>query len=490
MKTCRPDRRPGRWAMSPPLAALLLLGGCAGHPVRTPVTSLPPAFEASYPGIEGEQAPDRWWDLFGDPQLTHLIETALISAPDARRAVAVLAQAQAERRRALSDYDPQGSLSASATRQHATISGLGAAGAGGALPTTIGGTTTTYNLGFSPSWELDLFGRRAAAATAANADLEAARFDHDAARQSLSAAVAANLFEARGLAVQRDQARETSRIAHEFAAIGAQRAAAGIGSRADAAALAADAASSDADVVSLDSALAVSRRSLLVLIGRGGDRLETLAIDARLGPPPRLPRTAPADLLARRPDVRATEARLRSAIGTLKLDRLALLPTINLLPGASKTDIKGAAGYGTSIWSIAAGLTLPILDRRRLLAGIQVQDARVEQAVIAYEAAVQGAYGEAESRLTTLAADQTRLGQLAEAETQARAAFDAQSLGYRAGIVDLTTLLTSERTWRASLNVLNALKATALRDAVDTIKALGGGWTPHDDTRTVAEARP
>ncbi len=476
------------------LFAPILLAACAVHPVRAPVAGLPGSFEAplsqaSTPLMVPVESLDRWWDLFDDPQLAALIDRALVSAPDARRALAVLAEAEAERGRALADYDPQGALSASVTRQHAKLSGLGAISGGGGTVRTVGGDTTVTDTGFSPSWELDLFGRRGAARVSANADLAAARFDREAARQSLAASVANTLFEARGDAIRLEEARVTGRIARDLAGVGAKRVAAGIGSRADAAALAADAATADADILSLSAALAISQRSLLVLIGRAGDRLDTLPIAARLPAAPGLPHIAPADLLARRPDVRAAEARLRSATGQLRLDQLALFPTINLIGNAATTKIGGPAGYGTSLWSIAAGLTLPILDRKRLLAGIRVQDARTEQTVIAFEVAVQQAYGEAETRLTAFSADQARLERLAEAEGQSHAAFTARNLGFRAGVIDLTTLLAAERTWRANLQAFSELQAITLRDAVDTFKALGGGWTPPAAGLASAEAR-
>ena len=57
--------------------------------------------------------------------------------------------------------------------------------------------------------------------------------------------------------------------------------------------------------------------------------------------------------------------------------------------------VESPLGYTSKLWSIGVGLTLPLLDRPRLLAEIHAQDARAEQAVIAYETAIQQAYGEA-----------------------------------------------------------------------------------------------
>jgi outer membrane protein TolC len=104
----------------------------------------------------------------------------------------------------------------------------------------------------------------------------------------------------------------------------------------------------------------------------------------------------------------------------------------------------------------------------------RAQRARAEQAAIAYEKAVQTGFGEAQNQLATYAADRARLGLLIEAEARARHAFDGQNAGYRAGVVDLTALLTAERTWRSSRNALSMLRATTLSDGVNVFRALGG----------------
>jgi outer membrane protein TolC len=292
--------------------------------------------------------------------------------------------------------------------------------------------------------------------------------------------VATNLFEARGLSLQLAEARDNLRVARDLADIGERKAKAGIGADVDADSLIADRATAQANVVQLEAQLAVSRQTLLVLLGRAGAPPDGLATDDALGPPPAVPQTMPATLLVRRPDIVQAEARLRSAMGTLRLDSLALLPKLSLQPSASISAIAGPAGYTTSLWSVAAGVVMPVFDRARLLAEVRGQRARAEQAAIAYEKAVQTGYGEAQNQLATYAADRARLGLLVEAEARAHHAFDGQNAGYRAGVVDLTALLTAERSWRSSRTALSVLRATTLSDGVNVFRALGGGWTPLD----------
>ena len=464
--------------------AALTLAACADAHLRKADVTLPKAFEtpagAADPGLAVASL-DRWWTLFPDTQLQQLVEQALVSAPTARTALARLDEAGATRRSRLDTFLPVGNLTGNAVNQHTTNSGIpggfatGGTGGGGFL---VGGSTQTYSLAFNPSWELDVFGRSRAGARGVNADYAATRFNIEASRMSLAAQVAQGLFQARALAMQLDDARETQRIRRESVRVGDIRAERGLGTRADAARFHSDLDSADAEVTRLQAALAGAKRTLLVLLGRGADPLDSLPIEARADTPPAVPASTPGELLARRPDVREAEARLREEAETVTVARLALFPKFTLNPGASISKIAGASDYTTKLWSIGIGATVPILNQAQLRADFHAERARGEQAVIAYEKAVQTAYGEAENALTTLQADQARLTSLAAAETDARFAYDAAQKGYQSGLTDVTTLLDAERNWRAARSTLTNGRAQALQDAVAAFKALGGGWTP------------
>ncbi len=452
-------------------AALLALAGCASAPLPAAHTAVPARFEAANTSPGPVQALDRWWLLFDDAQLTALIDQGLASAPDARTAMARLREAEATRRGALTPYDLQGNPSGSISRSDTTVSGVPA-------QATLTGLATSQTASFNVSWELDVFGRRAAARGAANADLAAARFDYEATRFSLSAMIATQLFNARGLSAQIVEAQETLRIAQDLAKIGQLRVTSGLGSGSDAARLDTQLANACSDLANLRTQLVVARRSLLVLMGRGTESLDALPIAATLPIPPRPPQLTPADVMVRRPDVREAEQRLISAGRNLRLSQLALLPHLTLTPGVSYTGVSDPIVYSESMWTLATGLMVPVLDRARLLSQMGAQNARAEQAVIAYEHAVQAAYGDAENSLTTLSSDLERLAYLTQAEDRARYAFAAQQKGYAAGIVTIDTLLQTEQAWRGARQALVALKTSTLTDAVTSFKALGGGWSP------------
>ncbi len=453
---------------------MLAAAGCAPAVHLPPAeVGLPPAFErppapASAPAGEA-LALDRWWEQFGDAQLTSLIATALERSTTARLAYARMAEARATRSQARAATLPSGSLTGTATEQ----------GSGRLWGTGVDqDPNASFQGTFYPSWEIDLFGRLAATRTRADLDYRSSALDFYGTRLALAGDVAAGLFQARYLAVQLDNARETLRIASELAATGELGLARGLTSGQDAARLRADRASGEAEVVRLEGELRAAKRSLLILIGEPTAATDTLAIEPTLSPPPALPAATPGLILTRRPDVRGAEADLAAAAQTVKIDRLALFPRLTLQPGLGLT---AAAGGGTGLWSLAAGLPVPILDRARLLAALRISEARGRQAVITYERTVQTAFGEAENALTRVEAGTRRVGQLDQAARQSRYAFDAARRGYAAGLTDLTTLLQSERTWQQNRATLDAGRFALLSDTVTAIRALGGGWDPQAD---------
>lgn len=468
------------------IAALIcpmMLGACVDASLRSPQVSLPASFEATAgdPAVQ-PAAIERWWTQFNDPQLESLIDSALVSAPDARLAMARVEEARALRAERLASLWPKGDLTGSATHQETNQSG------GGGF--TIPGGLNTLSAQFNASWELDVFGRSRTGRRVANEDFASARFNAEAAKRLLAAEVARSLFSARGLSIQLEDARETVRLSGDLARVSGIRAERGLATRADAARVQADLQSAEAEILRLDAALRAARRSLLVLLGRGTEPLESLPIAAVAATAPQMPPTAPSELLARRPDVREAEVRLRVASDTARLAGLALLPTFTLRPTASISRNSGAYSSTTSLWSIGVGALLPVLDRPRLLAAVRGDKARGEQAVIGFERAVQTAYGEAENAMSLLEADEARLARLTTAETQARFAYDAARRGYQAGLTDIVSLVDAERAWRGVRSALNAARTQTLQDAVAAFQALGGGWRPSDFQTATAERAP
>ncbi len=356
----------------------------------------------------------------------------------------------------------------------------------------MGGVTENDQLNFDVSWELDFMGGLKDARREARANFAATQFDIEAARASLVANVADSYFQARGLAIQLDDAREQLRIEEQLLAVAQTKADRGLGAESDADRIAGDVAQSRSQVSDLEAQQHAAARLLLILVGRGPEPVEHLTLVANVPDPPPLPEAVPGDLLQRRPDVREADQRMRAAALQTKLQKEQLFPNITLKPalGLLRTVAPGVGvaslaplilvpqqqSSATGFWSWGFGLDQPVLDIPRLLQDAKAQGARTEQAVVAYEQAVQNAYGDAENALVELASDERRIKILEDGEARARRAYDAAQIRYKAGIDDVTALLTAEQEWRTDRAALTGERVQALRRAVQTYKALGGGW--------------
>jgi NodT family efflux transporter outer membrane factor (OMF) lipoprotein len=456
------------------LFASLTLAACASP--RAADVRLPAAYEAPQPNAAAPTAAalDHWWTTFGDPQLDSLIGSALTANPDARSAAARLREVRATATGTLLQYLPQGDATGSAKRTHTTqLSGTVFEFPG----FSTSGTSESAAANLNVSWELDLFGRIFAANRAARGDVAAAQFDYEATRASLAAQVADAYFQARGFAIQLADAREEVRIQQELYDLAAQRAAAGLAASSEADRVAGELAQARSQAETLQGELQAEVRTLLILSGRPVDPIASVDAAPSVGAIPQPPATLPSELLARRPDIREAQARVAGAAGRLTLADLAFFPTFLLTPGVGWSKIvQPGFSATTQSWTIGASGTQPILSIPTLLQQLKAQDARTEQAVIAYEKTVQTAFGEAENALVRLDVDRRRVDILVDGEARARRAYDAGRKGYALGLTDLQTTLSAEESWRQTRIQLTSARVQALRDAVAAYKAIGGGW--------------
>ncbi len=461
----------------------LAVAACASP--RTPDLSLPQAFEAQ-PGAPGAVALDQWWTAFNEPELTTLVEQALAANTDVRTAAARLQEVRAQRNSAILSLFPQGDATGSARRTDTEqLSGTEVNIPG----FSTGGVSEAYSANFNVSWELDLFGRSLTAARGANADVAAQRFAYEGTRAAIAAQVADSWFQARGLAIQLADAQETARIQRALYDLATKRAQAGLSASSEPDRVAGDLAQAEAQVAGLEAELQAQRRALLILTGRVAEPTANIAAAPVVGALPPVPATIPGDLLARRPDVREAQTRVRVAAARQDIAERAFLPTFNLTPGVGWQRQEQPGFFSESWnWSLGGTVTQPILSIPRLLADLKAENARTEQAVINYERVVQTAFGEAEGALVRLQADRRRVTLLTDGEVRAARAYEAARLGYARGLTDLQTALSAEQSWRATRTQLTSAQVQALRRTVQAYRALGGGWNP-DRPSPLAKAR-
>ncbi len=452
------------------LGLALLLQGCAHRaPVasESPGAALPVAWNAPLPaGVAVlPQADDlaRWWERFGDPQLSALVAQALQAHPSALSAQAALRQARAQARVQAAGMLPDVSLSGSAQRSRSG-----------------GQTGNSFQVGLDAGWEPDLFGRLDAGVQASEADARAAQASLEQVHVSLSAEVALEYIALRSLQQRLAIAQRNLETQQQTLQITDWRVQAGLATSLVAEQARAAAEQTAAQVPQLQANLAQARHALAVLTGQA-----PAALDAALAAPQAVPQPSqalaldiPADTLRQRPDVRVAQERVQAALARVSQADAARYPSLRLSGSLGLRALTlGALGDSASlVHSLLGSVAVPLFDGGATQAQVQVQQAALEQARQAYQLAVLTALKEVEDALVALQGEAARLAHLQQAAQAAGNAALLAQQRYASGLIDFASVLETQRTQLATQDALATSQANLGSNHVRLFKALGGGW--------------
>ena len=467
-------RRLSAWAIRPVApAALALLSACSTPPVQPPTPSvpLPAAFAHGEPAtVAGTIVDGAWWAGYGDPTLKALVDEALAANHDVAIALQRVAQARAGRDAQSSRLWPTVGLQASASRSDSGLPDPVKQG----LP-----DTRALRAGVDVAWEIDLAGGVRAARDAAQADAMGAAAGVDGARLLVASEVAHQYFVLRG-------AEERLRIVQALAA--AQReTAARVGSRqreGEASAFDLDRARAEADALDaqvppLRMLAGTSQTRLAVLLGRSPSVRVVDENAAFTWPAVREIGTGqPSELLRRRPDLMAAEARVAAETLRGAEARAQYWPKLFLSALFGREDLRlNALDLAPVHFSnVALAFATPIFNAGRIDAGVRAQSSRADEALLAWQKSVLVAVQEVEDSLLVRTQEAERAAALARTvEHRRRSLQRAQSL-QREGQIDLLVLLDVQRSVLSSeLALSDSHLQQALAD-VQLYKALGGGF--------------
>ncbi|MFU2487960.1 efflux transporter outer membrane subunit [Thauera sp. WH-1] len=447
------------------LPAVLLLAITAGCAFTEPVVRADldlPAQWAETGGAATPAAPihDAWWQDFGSAPLDALVAEALVAAPDLRIQAERVVQAELALRQAGASLFPTLDLSA-----------------GSGARNVDNNETTTTSLSIGASYELDLWGRLAAGVDASRAGLAATRFDHDAARLSISASVATTWFQTLALQERVDIARQNLAIAERVLRVVQVRYDNGAASALELSQQRTTVLNQRQAIEPLEVQLRQTRSALAILIGRNPqagfpteERLAALQV-------PGVDAGLPSELLLRRPDLAASEARLAAAAANIAAARAALLPGISLSAGAGVGSVALLSLADTTrTLSISANVLQSIFDGGRLRADVDIQRSRQRELLETHRRAILVALKEVEDALADGARDANQEAAQREILAEAQRSLRLAELRYREGADSLLTVLVAQRTLFSAQDQLAALRLARLTDAVALYKALGGGW--------------
>ncbi len=455
-----------------------LMAGCMSPRVtEVPEVTYEPGWASS--GAETGAVHRTWWTTFDDPVLSDLLARAAEHNHDVRAAAARVREARARKRAAASGWWPDLGAGAGVERRSAgehAPNGLAALAERGFASLE----QDVYNAGFDASWELDLFGRTRARAEAATEGVRVRHYERRDVVLTVLGEVGRTYFEVRGARARLHALRDRVRAAGERVDLLKQQQAIGLVGDIEVERARTRLEQARARLPELAATIRAGLYQLAVLVGEEPGAVEDEMADdpGRAAPPPSVPVGLRSELLTRRPDVRAAEARVRAAIARRKAAQADWFPRFSLTgsfgrQGLSFDDLLVSAGR---TWTLGGVVEWPVFRGGEIRAGIEAADARAEQAALRYEQAVLRVLADVESGLVAYGQAVQARNRLAAAETSARHAVELTRELDETGLRSRLDVLKAEAEWAGIRADLEAARTEVLRRLVALYKALGGGW--------------
>lgn len=453
------------------LPGMLLLAGCAAvprldaHVARLQGASL--GLDSGTATIDAD-----WWTAFGDPQLDRLVNAGLAGNPTLDSALARIRAADAEVSVQHAALLPQVSADGQALYERLSARYI--------YPPPYGGTTRWVpSAQANLNWDIDLFGRDRALLAQARSQAEASRLDTAAARLTISTGIAQTY-------VALAQAEQQIRVADCFVRTREQALAYTDAQYRNQLASQFDLRTTETLLAEAERArvLAGTQRDLVVhalgrLVGRGADFYATvtpptLALDR----PPVVPGVIPADLLGRRPDLLAGQARIDAAVSGRTVARANFLPDINLqgLVGLTAIGLGPFFGPAAATFGGGAAIHVPIFEGGRLRAQYREAGADLDRAVADYDASVLDAVRGSADALTQVRSADLDLVQQDRVVAGLRDTVRLNQVRITSGLGSRLDAIDSGFRLLEAEQTLVDLEADTLTRRVQLIEALGGGF--------------
>jgi NodT family efflux transporter outer membrane factor (OMF) lipoprotein len=458
------------------IAALpLVLSACAvgpnyHRPAPLPHAQVQLAESLANAAVTPSPLPEKWWQLFKDPELDRLVTKALVGNTDLRIAAANLQRARALLSEAGAARLPNTGATTQYSRSRSRNSTTGQAQ-----------TTDYFALGFDASYEVDLFGGVSRSIEAAQADAGAAQAAVDGARVSVAAETARAYAQACGFGAQADVARETEALQAKTLDLTERRLSAGRGTRSEVDQAQVLVEQARAQIPVLEAQRRSALYALAVLTGEPPNAItdqpaaQCRTVPLAAGP---LPVGDGQALLARRPDVRQAERTLAADTARIGVATAALYPSITLLGGvtlgASKLgNLGNSASLGYSLGPLISW-NVPLNGSAR--ARVQANEAIANGSLARFDGTVLIALKETEQALARAGGAALREAALRRATIASSDAARLSRVRFDYGADSFLQLLDAERQRAATRAALAQAEADRADSQISVFKALGGGW--------------
>lgn len=426
-----------------------------------------------------------WWSVFNDPVLDDLVYAAYQQNLPLQIAGMRIMEARAQRGIAAGNlYPQQQQVSAAFTRNRFSEN---------MYPFGVFPGIRPYDdwvAGFDMAWELDLWGRIRRGIESADAYLEAQIEGYDDALVMLQAEVAAAYIQLRAIEQQLHYTQHNVDLQRATLDLIKRRFELGVVGELDVRQAGAELAITESSLPQLQQARRQVQNGLCLLLG-----MPPGSLDAELAgagsipmPPAEVAIGIPADLLRRRPDVRQAERQAAAQSARIGIAEAEFYPSLAITGNIAvqAENFGDLFDWQSRTGRIGPGIQWNVLNYGRIRNRVRVEDARFQQAVLAYQNAVLAANKEAEDAIVAYLRERQRVQSLEQATRETLRALEIGMRLYEEGVVDYQRVLDSQRAAVLQQDLLAQSRGQVALNLVALYKALGGGWTMRCEFEEIA----
>ena len=415
----------------------------------------------------------RWWERLNDPVLAELVESAITNNLSFKAAISRLEQANWELIGSFSAFMPHGSIDGSVTRSEVHRNNRSSTGARHRQ-------VDMFNGGFNASWEIDVFGGNRRVTEAALAQAEAAGWGVAQAWIELTSQIGAQYINLRTVQDRIAVARTNLVLQSETYEILKSRLDSGIGDELAVNQSAYSVETTRAKIPQLLAQEEALKNALAILAGTTPGALHEMLkpVPGRdwLMSPQKL-EELPIDLIRSRPDVKRAERTLAAQVAGVGVAKSAWYPKLHINGGLGLESLHGSKFMqpGSFYASIGPSITWPLLQGGNVYANTKAAEARVEEARLNYELALENAYGEVRNNYYAYTLEYHRYKALTGA---VKAAADAVTISqdlYQNGLKDFNNVLDAQRSRLNLEEELVISRGDITLDLIALYGSLGGG---------------
>lgn len=456
---------------------LLLLTGCTLSPrYERPPVEIPNNWRSLY-NESTSNTNYTWWEQFGDPVLIELVDEALENNNDLKTAMCRVCEFIGRLEVVQSKMFPQINAFASGVRKEIPADVT-------ALPPGVPRVFNQYDLIFSASYELDLWGKIYSATEAARAELMAQVNARRTVVVTLVSSVASTYILMRQYDMQLDISRQTLVSREEAYKIARARYLGGLTSELEVRQAEAERQTAAAQVLNFETLVAEQENLLSVLIGRPPQCMDRGMRVNEMFVPFNLPAGIPSEILDQRPDIMQAEDNLIAANASIGVARANFFPSITLTGqyGGESLVIGHLFSNPAKMWNYGIAIAQPLFTGGFLTGQLKIAEAIKCEAYYQYFQTVLNAFREVEDAL--IAHENFKKLDIVTKErvNALKEALHLANLQYNNGQTDYLNVLDAQRNlFAAQLDYAQALSNTLL-SLIEIYRSLGGGWVVEADS--------